>query len=97
MQINTSNTIYILGNVQNCYCIGDKMPHMLLRMPWQSIKEELKQDGFMQINDFTLINTKFIIHIKPGRIIILKGGSIHKVSRKFWKHFRECPLVDKWR
>ncbi|MCG8578795.1 MAG: LytTR family transcriptional regulator DNA-binding domain-containing protein [Bacteroidales bacterium] len=87
MPIDIVNTVYIHGDIHRSYCYGDDTPVKIVRRSLYSLEKELKQEGFMRINDFTLINTKFRIGTAPGRIITLKGGSKHKVSRQFWKHF----------
>ncbi|NOU62271.1 hypothetical protein [Marinifilum caeruleilacunae] len=91
MQINYNNIIFIIGNTQSCFVFNVDSQVLKLERSLLSIYKEVKSNGFVQINDFALINAMFVVRKHSGRRITLKGGSIHKVSRKFWKYFDDMP------
>lgn len=90
-QINFNTIVFIIGNTQSCFVFGIDDKFLMLRCSLAGIQGMIESPGFLKINEYTLINTKFYASKKPGRLISLKGGSIHKVSRNSWKHFKDMP------
>lgn len=87
MQINYQNIIYIVGDSKNSFAVVDDKRVIEIGFSLYHLQVDLKDQSFMPINGFTIINTKYFVSKNPQRQITLKGGSIHKVSRNFWKHF----------
>lgn len=87
MSINYENVIYIVGNFQSCFAFGIDKQVIEMKSSLYHLQQALKEQGFMPVNGFTIINTKYFLSKKDKRLISLKGGSIHKVSRKLWNHF----------
>ncbi len=85
MQVDYSNVICILGNVQSCFVCETNGTVSQVECSLAELQLKLKESNFIRVNNYTLINTRFVINSKSKRIINLKGGSMHKVSRKFRK------------
>lgn len=86
MQVDYNDIIYILGNTQSCFVFQLNEIVVELNCSLHCLSEKLEPEGFIQANNFTLINTRFVVNSKSKRFISLKGGSMHKVSRKFRKY-----------
>ena len=78
-------------NAKTCFVFNIEGKISMLKNSLEYIQKNIDFPGFLKINEYTLINTKFYTGKKSGRIISLKGGSIHKVSRNSWKHFKDMP------
>ncbi|MGQ1948826.1 LytTR family transcriptional regulator DNA-binding domain-containing protein [Geofilum sp. OHC36d9] len=87
MSLEDLNILFVVGNAQSCFgfCVDNRVIEMQYSL--FQLYDKLKEQDFIRINGYTIINTKYFIDKKQKRHIILKGGSIHKVSRNFWKHF----------
>ncbi len=87
MCLEDPNIIFVVGNSQRCFafCVDNRVVEM--RYSLFQLYDTLKELDFIKINGYTIINTKYFIDKRQKRQIILKGGSIHKVSRNSWKHF----------
>lgn len=90
-QIDFTTIVFIIGNAKTCFVFNIEGKFSMLKNSLEDIQKNIDFSSFLKINDFTLINTKFYTGKKPGRIISLKGGSMHKVSRNSWKHFKDMP------
>jgi hypothetical protein len=93
-QVDFNTTVFIVGNVNGCFVFDTEGKVSILQCSLEIIQKNIDFPGFLKVNEFTLINTKFYTGKRPGRIISLKGGSIHKVLRNFWKHFNDMPAED---
>ena len=91
MQVNFNIIVFIIGNTQSCFVFYVDEKFSMLQCSLDGIRKVIDFPDFLKINEYTLINTKFYTGKKPGRLISLKGGSIHKVSRNSWKHFNDMP------
>lgn len=91
LQINYDEVTFIIGDIKACFVFDVDAHIKKVKSSLYSMYEKVKWYGFVQINDFTLINTKYIKHKQPGRLITLKSGGIHKVSRNSWKYFNNLP------
>lgn len=91
MQVNYKNIVYVVGNNRGCFAYYENNQIAEIEDSLHCLLQKLKEQGFLKINDFTIFNTKYFIGKKPKRQINLKGGSIHKVSRNMWKHFKDLP------
>lgn len=87
MCLEDLNILFVVGNTQSCFAFG--VDNRVIEMQYSlfQLYDKLKERGFIQINGYTIINTKYFIDKRQKRQIILKGGSIHKVSRNSWKQF----------
>lgn len=94
MQINCDTVIFIIGNSQTCFVFGIDNRFSVEQGSVEDIWKTIDSSCFLRINDYTIINSKFYVNKEPGRLIKLKGGSIHKVSRNSWKHFNDMPAED---
>lgn len=90
-QIDFNTIVFIVGNVKGCIVFDIDGEVSMLHKSLENIQKNIDFPGFLRANEFTLINTKYYAGKKPGRIINLKGGSMHKVSRNSWKHFTDMP------
>lgn len=84
MSINTA--LFIIGGVNNCFIFSHNSEILRVSKPIHELEHGLEQYGFQRINMYTIVNTKYIIKTTSKRCLILKNGSIHKVSRSKWKH-----------
>lgn len=91
MELNSENIIFVLGNSRDCFgfCIRNHVSEYGYNLT--EMLDMLRDFNFVRINRFTIINTKYIEYKISKRCIALKGGSIHKVSRNFWKQFDNTP------
>ncbi len=85
--INSSETVYIIGNTSCCYAFNCQKEITRLKYPLKDLYIELRPENFMWINNFTLVNTRYFIARKNKYEIQLKDGSLHKVFRRKWKEF----------
>ena len=91
MLVSYNDVIYILEDAKGRFAYGVDDLGIELHCPLNCLSEKLEPLGFLRINSFTLVNTRFVVGKKGKRLILLKGGSIHKVSRSIWKHFAGMP------
>jgi hypothetical protein len=91
MQINYEYIVFVIGNSQDCFAFEVDNHITELKCSLFYIYKKLKGLDFIQINDYTIFNTKYFVDKKSKRQIVLKGGSIHKVSRNSWKLFKMMP------
>jgi hypothetical protein len=92
-QVDFISIVFIVGNVKSCIAINIDGKVSMLKCSLEDIKKNIDYPGFLRVNEFTLINTKYYTGKRPGRLISLKGGSMHKVSRNSWKHFNDMPAL----
>ncbi|WP_421920341.1 hypothetical protein [Marinifilum sp.] len=90
-QIDFTTIVFIIGNAQGCFAFDIEEKVSMLQCSIEGVKRNIDFPGFLKINEYTLINSKFYTGKRSGRIISLKGGSMHKVSRNSWKHFKDMP------
>jgi len=80
------NTIYIKQEQGGYFAVD--IEYNKTRLANSSFEElQLNNESFVRINLSTIINTKYFIDKKEKRQILLRGGSVHKVSRRVWKQF----------
>jgi DNA-binding LytR/AlgR family response regulator len=84
MKFNYDSVIYILGGSDYCFVILNLNEVIRVKASLDELYEEVKNFDFERINMFTIVNTKYIIGFDSKRRIILRGGCIHRVSRKKW-------------
>ena len=72
MQINFENIIYIVGNSQSSFAVVDDQQVIEIGSSLYHLQNELKDQSFMPINGFTIINTKHFVSKNPQRQISLK-------------------------
>ncbi len=87
MCLEDLNILFVVGNTQSCFAFGVDNRVVEIQCSLFQLYGRLKELNFIQINGYTIINTKYFIDKKQKRQIILKGGSMHRVSRNSWKHF----------
>ena len=90
-QIDFNIIVFIIGKANTCFVFDIDGKNLMLPCSLGDIQKNIDFPGVLKINQFTLINSKFYTGKKPGRLISLKGGSIHKVSRNSWKYFKDMP------
>ena len=81
MCVENPNIVFVVGNNQSCFAFGVDNRVVEMQCSLFQLYDKLKEPDFIQINGYTIINTKYFIDKKTKRHIHLKGGSIHKVSR----------------
>jgi hypothetical protein len=91
MCLDHQDILFVIGNTQSCFVFSTDNLAVELDRSLYHVHDELKELDFIQINGYTIINTRFFVAKKPKRRITLKGGSLHKVSRNSWKHFKDMP------
>jgi DNA-binding LytR/AlgR family response regulator len=81
-------SIFFIGNSKCCFAFT--LDHRIIKISYSLdvLDSELPKDCFLRINYYTIVNTKFLVHKNEKREIIMKDGSIHKVSRQKWKAFQ---------
>ena len=86
-QIDFNTIVFIIGNVNGCFAFNADKTIVEIK---QSIKEAsniLKEQYFIQVNNATLINSKYFVSKKNGQHIKMQDGYLHKVFRRRWKNF----------
>lgn len=93
MELDYQDILFIVGNnSKTCFAIMLDKPMVELKYSSLHVYSQLKDLGFIQINSFTIINTKYLVNKGGKRHVILKGGSVHKVSRNKWQNFKDTPI-----
>lgn len=93
-QVDFNSMEFIIGNAQSCFAFDKDRKFSILKCSLYHLLETIEKPEWLRINDYTLINTKYCLGIKKGRTISLTGGSMHKVSRNCWKHFKRYARLD---
>lgn len=81
-------TIFIIENAKCCFAFTQDRRIIKINCSFKTLESELSKDCFLRINDHTIINTKFYVDKQGKKEIIMKDGSIHKVSRQRWNDFK---------
>ncbi len=85
-----SDIIYIVGINGVCFIFLIDHKVKYLRVSMKSLESILGSKNFIRINYHIIINSKFYVrnHVEGVKEIIMKNGTILKVSRRRWKNFR---------
>src|SRR5262244_1799649 len=74
-----------------CRCSGNRTP-ILLRESISRVEEKLKPYGFIRIHRSALVNTTFVVEIKPystGKCgLRVKGGKEYAVTSSYKKNLK---------
>ena len=80
--------IFFTGNSKCCFAFTSNHRIIKINRSLDILDSELSKDCFLRINYCTIINTKFFIRKNGKREVMMKDGSVHKVSRQKWKGFK---------
>gem|GEM_PF-4391264 len=80
--------IFFTGNSKCCFAFTSNHRIMKINCSLDILDSELPKDCFLRINYYTIINTRFFVDKNVKREIVMKDGSVHKVSRQKWKGFK---------
>lgn len=80
--------IFIVGNGKCCFAFTLNNKIRKIKCSLDVLDSDLSEDCFLRINYYTIINTRFYVGKQGKKEIIMKDGSIHKVSRKQWNGFK---------
>jgi len=80
--------VYIVGNSRGCFAFNKNNKVSQLQQSLDLLDAKLSEVGFLRVNFHTLINTRYYIGKQLKKRIILRDGSVHKVSRQRWKDFK---------
>jgi DNA-binding LytR/AlgR family response regulator len=85
-----SNIIYIVGINGVCFIFLIDHKIKYLRESMKNVETILKDKNFIRINHHIIVNSKFYVrnHIEGKKEIIMKNGTVLKVSRRRWINFR---------
>lgn len=83
-----TGVISIIGNSKCCFALTQNRRIIKIKCSLDMIDSDLSGDCFLRINYHTIINTRFYIGKQGKKEIIMKDGSIHKVSRQRWNDFK---------
>jgi len=84
----SKRAVLIIGNTKCCFAFTQDRRIIKINYSFKTLESELSKDCFLRINDHTIINTKFYVDKQGKKEIIMKDGSIHKVSRQRWNDFK---------
>lgn len=80
--------VFVIGNSKCCFATMQNQKITKIKCSLDVIDSDLSGNCFLRINYYTIINTRFYVGKQGKKEIILKDGSVHKVSRKRWNDFK---------
>jgi hypothetical protein len=80
--------IFIVGNSKCCFASTQNRRIIKINCSLNILDSNLSEDCFLRINYHTIINTKFYVGKQGRKEIMMKDGSVHKVSRQRWNDFK---------
>jgi hypothetical protein len=86
-QIDFNTAVFIVGNVQSCFVFNADKTIVEIKQPIKEVSNMIGEQYFIQVNNATLINSKFFVSKKNGQHIKMEDGYLHKVFRRRWKDF----------
>ncbi|MDC1107021.1 hypothetical protein OAT16_09965 [Prolixibacteraceae bacterium] len=82
--MHLNDLVYILDC--GSYCVSVDIDGVVVKLNNNLANLISNSDSYyIRINDFTIVNTKYIKNKSEGRTLSLKGGTVHRVSRTSWK------------
>ncbi len=87
MECMIKNTVFIIGNKLGTFSHFKDKKIKKSNIPIC----ELKNEGLIKINHYTLVNARLVIKRLKSRHIQLMDESVHKVSRASWRNFIGLP------
>mgnify|MGYP003626594779 CR=1 FL=1 len=80
--------VFIVGNSKCCFATTQNHRITKIKCSLDMLDSDLSEDCFIRINHHTIINTRFFVGKQGKKEIIMKDGSVHKVSRQRWNNFK---------
>ncbi len=85
--MNYENIVYIIGNLHSCFVFGVDKKITEIKISISNLGRQLKEYNYLQINNYTLINTRFFVKKEGKQQIKMNDGSQHKLFRRQHKQF----------
>lgn len=93
MQINFENIIYIIGNQNSCFAFNTDKSITEIKESVKKLCCKLKEQNYIQVNNYTLINTKYYVLKENKQRIKMSDSSLHKLFRRQYKNFKENHMA----